>query len=486
MTEDIKDQLARLLAEYKYREQGRQIDCFFPDESDPTRVWGLTQPIEGTFARDLYKKHLEYFNAGSEHKVRLMLAANRVGKTESCLCYETVLHMTGLYPHWWTGKRFKSPTSWWGCAKDKAVLKDSLQLKLLGKVGNFGTGMIPRDCVDFDSLKEATKQETGIGSFRVKHVSGGYSDMTFKTYEAGRKSFESAEKNILFDEEPPLDIFFECMVRTMTGDAIMLLGFTPLQGMSTTVTYLLGDDPKFVDGPSQNCYLVMADWDDVPHLSAETKEKMLKSLPPHMRDARSKGIPMLGAGVIYPVPEADFVVEPFTIPEHWPRLYGFDVGSNTAAVWLAQDPNTKIWYTYHEYFKKIEDQRAEPYLIAQGLKAPGDWIQGVIDPAAANELKNTFKDTYGLLLTNANNDVEGGVYAVWDALVMGNLKVFSTCRGLLSELRTYRRSEKDNKIVKENDHRSDAWRYAYMTRERAKPKQPINSNNTGLPGYKAW
>lgn len=483
--QDTEAELAYLLNEWKYREQGRQINNFYPDESDPEKVWGLTQPIQGTFARHLYKKQLDYFAAGAENKIRLMLAANRVGKTESTLIYETVVHMTGLYPHWWTGKRYTGPQSWWLCAKDRSVLKDSLQLKMLGKVGDFGTGMIPRDCLDFGSLKEATKQETGIVSFRVKHVSGGYSDGTFKTYESGRKAFESAEKNILFDEEPPLDIFLECLIRTMTGDQIILAGFTPLQGMSTTVTYLLGEDPKFVDGPTGKCYLVMANWDDVPHLSEKQKAEMLASLPPHQRDARSRGIPMLGAGVIYPVAETDYVVEPFKIPDHWRRIYGFDVGANTAAVWIAQDPNTSVWYTYHEYFKKSDDQRSEPYLHVQALQAPGDWIQGVIDPAAAVELKKTF-EKYGLKLENGNNDVEGGVYAVWDALVMGNLKVFSTCRGLLSELRTYRRSEKDFKIVKENDHRADAWRYAFMTREKAKVHTPNRDNNAGLPSAQAW
>jgi phage terminase large subunit-like protein len=480
-----EEELAFLLAEWKYREDGRQIDNFYPDESDPDKVWGLTQPLKGTYARHLYQKQLKYFAAGKEYKRRLLLAANRVSKTEGTLCYEMVLHMTGRYPHWWEGKRFTGPQPWWACAKDRSVLKDSLQLKLLGQVGEFGTGMVPRDSLDFESLKEATKADTGLTSFRVKHVSGGYSSCTFKTYESGRKSFESAEKNILFDEEPPLDIFLEANIRTMTGDSLILMGFTPLQGMSNTVTYLLGDEPKFEDGPTSHCYLVMAEWDDVPHLSEQMKADMLASLPPYQRDARSRGIPMLGAGLIYPVPEADFVVEPFTIPDTWKRVYGFDVGANTAAVWIAQDPNTEVWYTYHEYFKKSEDQRAEPYLHVQALQSPGSWIPGAIDPAAAVELKRTF-EKYGLILQNANNDVDGGVYSMWDSLVMGRVKVFNTCRGLLSEMRTYRRSEKNGNIVKENDHRLDAWRYSYMTRNLAKQKTPKNPH-TGLPGpSRAW
>jgi hypothetical protein len=73
-----------------------------------------------------------------------------------------------------------------------------------------------------------------------------------------------------------------------------------------------------------------------PHLSAEQKAELWGSIPPYQRDARSKGIPQLGSGAIYPVPESEIVVDPFEIPLHWPRGYGLDVGWNrTAAIWGA-------------------------------------------------------------------------------------------------------------------------------------------------------
>ena len=37
----------------------------------------------------------------------MMMAGNRrVGKSEGCGLYETVLHMTGRYPDWWRGRGF--------------------------------------------------------------------------------------------------------------------------------------------------------------------------------------------------------------------------------------------------------------------------------------------------------------------------------------------------------------------------------------------
>ena len=122
-----------------------------------------------------------------------------------------------------------------------------------------------------------------------------------------------------------------------------------------------------------------ATWDDVPHLSADAKEALLAGIPPYQRDARTKGIPQLGSGAIYPVPEADVLVAPFEIPAYWPRSYGLDVGWNrTAAVWRAKDPETGVRYLYSEHYRG----QAEPVIHATSIKSRGEWIPGVIDPAA--------------------------------------------------------------------------------------------------------
>jgi hypothetical protein len=45
---------------------------------------------------------------------------------------------------------------------------------------------------------------------------------------------------------------------------------------------------------------IQAGWDDVPHLTEEAKREMLEAIPPYQREARSKGIPDMGAGAVYP------------------------------------------------------------------------------------------------------------------------------------------------------------------------------------------
>ena len=49
-------------------------------------------PDEGPLRRELYPKHQAFFAAGAEHRERLMMAANRVGKTEGVGAKEKVAH----------------------------------------------------------------------------------------------------------------------------------------------------------------------------------------------------------------------------------------------------------------------------------------------------------------------------------------------------------------------------------------------------------
>lgn len=207
--------------------------------------------------------------------------------------------------------------------------------------------------------------------------------------------------------------------------------------------------------------VVSATWDDVPHLSKEQKDELWNSIPAYQRDARSKGIPQLGSGAIYPVPESDIVVDPFDMPVYWPRSYGMDVGWNrTAAVWGAHDRDTDTVYLYSEHYRG----QAEPAVHAAAIRARGDWMHGVIDPASrgrgqkdGEQLLQNYLDL-GLSITKAENGVEAGLFDVWQRLSTGRLKVFKTLQHWLSEYRLYRRDEK-GQIVKKDDHLMDATRY---------------------------
>lgn len=221
-------------------------------------------------------------------------------------------------------------------------------------------------------------------------------------------------------------------------------------------------------------YAMQVGWEDVPHLSAEQKDNLLNSIPLHQRDARTKGVPVLGAGQIYPIAEEAVLVDPFELPAYWPRAYGFDVGWNrTAAVWGAWDRASDSVYLYSEHYAGQQP----PSVHADAIKARGDWIAGAIDPASsgANQKDGTtLIDEYralGLYLFEADNAVEAGIMACYQRLAAGRLKIFKPLRNLTTELRIYRRDE-NGKIVKANDHLMDAMRYLVMTGMRHAHTEP--------------
>ena len=225
-------------------------------------------------------------------------------------------------------------------------------------------------------------------------------------------------------------------------------------------------------------YVVMATWDDAPHLTEAQKKELWESIPPYQRDARSKGIPQLGSGAIYPVPESEIVVDDFELPVYWPRVYALDVGWNrTAALWGAWDRESDYVYLYSEHYRG----QAEPPIHAAAIRARGSWIPGVIDPAArgrgqkdGEQLFQDYRDL-GLDLSMANNAVEAGIYQVWTRLSTGRLKVFKSCINWLAEFRLYRRDEK-GKIVKEFDHLMDDTRYLIVSGIERAITEPVHED----------
>lgn len=455
--------------------------------AERTRLFAY-YPETGDLRRELYAKHMKFFELGRLCPIRCFMAANRVGKTEGGGGYETTLHLTGRYPDWWAGSWFSGPIKAWVAGDTGKSVRDIVQEKLLGPYGRFGTGLIPAEDIVSWTPKSGVPQ--AVDTLTIKHYDqhgnyDGNSVLVFKSYDQGRESFQGTEQDLIWlDEESNPEIRSECILRLMTTDGLLIETFTPLRGLTELVMEYL---PKADDGDSVDVELddsgvyvtegkamVMAGWDDVPHLREEQKKLMLANTPPYLRDARSKGIPSLGAGAIYPVPETDIKVDDFPLPAHWPRLYGFDVGWNrTAVAWGAWDRESDIIYLYSEHYRG----QAEPSIHADAIKARGR-IGGQIDPAArgrsqsdGEQLLQKYKDL-GLKLELANNGVESGIYEVWQRLSTGRLKVFRSCRNFFAEYRIYRRDEK-GKIVKQNDHMMDAVRYMVNADEKHwKPIQP--------------
>ena len=247
-----KIELIGLLEERKRRASRRLFYALYPDE---TRTWdGATNKefAEGAtiYARRLYPKHLEFFKAGAEYRQRCFMAANRVSKTLGGGAYEVTCHLTGLYPHWWEGRRFSHATRVWAAGKTNETTRDIVQATLLGSVkfngprkSVSGTGAIPGDLLADPSWKQGVQDL--VDTIRVRHVSGDWSLLGLKSYQQGRGSFEGTAQHVIWeDEEPPMDIHGECLIRTATTDGIVLLTFTPLDGLTEVALGFLPADQR--------------------------------------------------------------------------------------------------------------------------------------------------------------------------------------------------------------------------------------------------
>lgn len=204
------------------------------------------------YPRHLYPRHLEHFAAGKSFSERCFMAANRVGKSVAG-AYEVTCHLTGFYPTWWEGRVFRRPVRTWVAGDTNETTRDVLQIEqLLGPVIYDGprkmvegSGMIPREALGQPTWKQGVANL--VDTIPVKHKSGGWSLLGFKSFDQGRKVFQGTAKEVIWlDEEAPEDVYGECLIRTATTRGIVITTFTPLLGISNVVKSFVPKD--FLEG----------------------------------------------------------------------------------------------------------------------------------------------------------------------------------------------------------------------------------------------
>lgn len=449
------------------------------------RIDAITTLKELKSENKLYQYHpygwqIEFHKSGKDNPERMLCAANRVGKTYSA-AREVAYHITGLYPDWWGGKRLEAPVLIWCGGVTNESLRDIVQKELLGGLGSdLGTGAIPKKLIGAIS-----KRQCGIGDVidtaKIKHVSGRDCTIVFKSYEQGWKKWQGTAPQVIWLDEEPEDykIYTECMTRILTSKGILLVTFTPLSGLTDMVQHFREGKP--------GTYVKNVTWDDVEHLGREEKERLLASLPEHERDARSKGIPMMGEGRIFPFDEKIYTCSPFEIPDHFHQIIGIDFGYDhpAATAKLVYDADSDIEYVVSAH----KQTKMDALMHSDQVKRLGGGLYtGNIPVAWPHDGLNTEKGKGVQLIQNYRghdinllsmsarykNDsggaqsVEKCVMDIYERIQTGRFKIFSNLSPLLEEMRNYHR--KDGKIVDRLDDIIAAVRYAKMMRRFAVPK----------------
>ena len=395
------------------------------------------------------------------------MAGNQLGKTVAGAA-EMAMHLTGEYPDWWVGHRFVKPITALAGSESYELTRDGVQRLLIGPPADeaeWGTGYIPARAIEARTRRMGVSN--ALDSVTVKHASGGNSTLLFKAYEQGRGKWQANTVDyVWFDEEPPEDVYFEGITRTNATRGLIRLTFTPLKGMSSVVArYLLEDSPDRA--------VITMTIDDAEHYTPEDRARIVASYPPHEREARTKGIPSMGSGRIFPVPEEDILVDPFDVPKIWPQIIGIDFGWDHpfAACRMAWDRDNDCLYVIGEY----RQREASPIIHSAAIKPWGDWIpvawphDGLQHDKGSGEQLAAQYRAQGLALTvdratfdDGTNGVEAGVSEMLQRMQTGRWRVFSTCSAWIEEFRLYHRDE--GLIVKERDDLLSASRYAMMMR----------------------
>jgi phage terminase large subunit-like protein len=426
-------------------------------------------------AYEPYGKQVEFHTAGDSFRERLFMAGNQLGKTYAG-AYETAMHLTGRYPDWWQGRRFRYAIRAMAGSESAELTRKGVQRLLIGPPElreEWGTGAIPFDCLKDTSMKQGVPD--AISSAVVRHVSGEDSVIQFNSYDQGRTKWQADTVDwVWFDEEPPLPIYSEGLTRTNATAGSVMVTFTPLLGMSDVVKRFLLDKPA-------GTHVTNMTINDALHYTEEERAAIIASYPEHERDARAKGIPILGSGRVFPIAEDAIKCRAFPIPPHWARIAAIDFGVDhpTAVVWMAWDRDTDTVYVT-DCYRKSEAGIAGH---AMAVRSRGEWMPiawphdglqrdkgGSGEQLAVqyknqglNMLKNraTFED--------GSNGVEAGLSDMLNRMQSQRFRVFEHLEDWFEEFRLYHR--KDGMVVKINDDLMSATRYALMMRRFAKTQE---------------
>ncbi|WP_435053993.1 terminase large subunit domain-containing protein [Mesorhizobium australicum] len=119
--------------------------------------------------------------------------------------------------------------------------------------------------------------------------------------------------------------------------------------------------------------------DDAPHYSPGERAAIVAAYPEHERDARARGIPVLGSGRIFPVAEALIACEPFRLPRYWPRLGALDFGWDhpSAAVELAWDTEADVVYVTNANpcaWRPLRTSKLSSSTASRGSRGSRPWM----------------------------------------------------------------------------------------------------------------
>lgn len=420
-----------------------------------------------------HKKQLLFHKC--QKRNRWVFGGNRSGKTE-CGAVETVWLARGIHPY----RQNRANVSCWVVSLSTQVQRDVAQAKVLSYLSSDWICDVVMLAGRKDSLSNGI-----IDYILIKNIFGGVSKIGFKSCDQGREKFQGASLDFVwFDEEPPKDIYKECLMRVFDKKGEIFGTMTPLKGL--TWVY---DEIYLNSKNNKEVWCISMEWADNPYLSKDEIDMLTSSMSKDELDARRYGKFTANGGMVYPEFDENVnVIEPFDVPKDWYDNISIDPGLNNplSCHFYAVDYDNNI-YVIAEHFeakKGIEYHANAIKSICKKLDWPKTslgYIYALIDSAAnqktlASEksVSELFYDYQIMVNPKVNKDLFSGIQRVKtylkNAKGESKLFIFKTCTNLIRELKSYFWGDADHPI-KKDDHCLDELRYYIMSRpENAKPK----------------
>lgn len=243
-----------------------------------------------------HKKQIKFHKCKKRN--RWVFGGNRSGKTE-CGAAEAVWIARGNHPY----RKNRPNVFGWVVSLSSQVQRDVAQKKVLS--------YLRPDWIDeivMASGRRDSPEHGVIDQIIVKNTFGGTSVIGFKSCDQGREKFQGSSLDFVwFDEEPPREIYEECLMRVADRRGDIFGTMTPLKGL--TFVY---DEIYLNRRNSPEVWYEFMEWADNPFLSKKEIKLLEQTLDETTLQSRRYGKFCTREGLIYPeFDESVHVIEPF-------------------------------------------------------------------------------------------------------------------------------------------------------------------------------
>lgn len=424
-----------------------------------------------------HKKQIAFHRCKKRN--RWVFGGNRSGKTE-CGAAETVYLARGTHPY----RKNKPNVFGWVVSPTAQVQRDVAQKKVLHYLRPDWIA----DIVMTNGRKDSP--QTGvIDQIVVKNVFGGTSVIGFKSFDQGREKFQGSSLDFVwFDEEPPKEIYEECLMRVIDKRGDIFGTMTPLKGLT-----FLYEEIYLNRKNNPEIWYEFMEWADNPYLSPKEIKLMESTLDESTLQSRKLGRFCTREGLVYPeFDERVHVVQPFPVPPEWQDNISIDPGLKNplSAHWYAVDYDDNVYVIAEHYAagKDIDYHAQAIHAMSESLGWKRDGkgrVSALIDSAAQQRTLASQKSVAELfyerdILANprVEKDLFSGISRVKSYLNRGNglpdLYIFSSCPNLIREIKSYFWGSGDAP-VKRDDHAMDELRYYLTSRPKNAPPEAEES-----------